>query len=266
MALPPDYHMHTPLCGHAVGEPREYAAQAVRLGLSEIGFSEHAPMPRDDFDTWRMRAADLDDYVERVGRAQREWPQLTIRLGLEVDYLPGCEDWIRDLAGRHSWDFLIGSVHYVTDDWAVDDPARRMDWHQRDPDEIWTAYVERLKQAAATGLFDILGHIDLPKKFGVLPRTDIIALYDAFLQSLRGRPIAIEVNTAGLRKDCRERYPGRALLEQMIAYSLPTTFGSDAHAPAEVGWAFSETVALLRSLGVAQVRTFEQRQHRDVPL
>ena len=38
-----DYHMHTPLCGHALGEPFEYADQALKLGLTEIGFSDHAP-------------------------------------------------------------------------------------------------------------------------------------------------------------------------------------------------------------------------------
>ena len=47
-------HCHTPLCHHASGEPTEYAARAVALGLTEIGFSDHAPMRRDNFDNWRM--------------------------------------------------------------------------------------------------------------------------------------------------------------------------------------------------------------------
>src|SRR5512140_3732734 len=110
-----DYHMHTPLCRHAVGEPVDYAAQAVKLGFAEIGFSDHNPMPRDDFDDWRMRAADLPAYVEEVARARREHPGLTIKLGLEIDYLPGYEAWIRELAARYPWDYLIGSVHYVSE-------------------------------------------------------------------------------------------------------------------------------------------------------
>ena len=101
-ALPPDYHMHTPLCRHAAGEPVDYARRAVELGFTEIGFSDHSPMARDDFDNWRMFNSQLDDYVEKVRRAQREFPQLTIRLALEVDYLPGQEQWIRDLAARRS--------------------------------------------------------------------------------------------------------------------------------------------------------------------
>ncbi len=49
MSLPADYHMHTPLCRHAAGEPAEYAKQAAAIGLTEIGFSDHSPMQRDRF-------------------------------------------------------------------------------------------------------------------------------------------------------------------------------------------------------------------------
>ena len=66
MSLPADYHMHTPLCRHAVGEPTELAAHAVRVGFTEIGFSDHNPMPRDDWDDWRMLRSDLDNYVAKV--------------------------------------------------------------------------------------------------------------------------------------------------------------------------------------------------------
>ena len=52
--------MHTPLCHHAVGEPVEYAAQALRLGLTEIGFSDHSPMRQDDFDDWRSTISRAD--------------------------------------------------------------------------------------------------------------------------------------------------------------------------------------------------------------
>ena len=98
MSLPADYHMHTPLCRHATGEPTELAAQAVRIGLKEIGFSEHNPMIRDDWDDWHMLQGDLDQYVEKVCQARRDHPQLTIKLAMEVDFIPGQEDWIRHLA------------------------------------------------------------------------------------------------------------------------------------------------------------------------
>src|SRR6478752_5142557 len=66
MSLAGDYHMHTPLCRHASREPTELAAHALKIGLTEIGFSEHNPMPRDDWDDWHMLQANLDEYVENV--------------------------------------------------------------------------------------------------------------------------------------------------------------------------------------------------------
>src|SRR6266851_3088072 len=98
MSWPADYHMHTPLCRHASGEPAEYAARAVALGFTEIGFSDHSPMRRDDFDNWRMRLDQLDEYVEKINAVRKDFPSVTIKLALEVDYLPGHEEWIRELA------------------------------------------------------------------------------------------------------------------------------------------------------------------------
>jgi histidinol-phosphatase (PHP family) len=264
--LPADYHMHTPLCRHATGEPTEYAAHAVALGLSEIGFSDHSPMARDDFDHWRMFDHQLDDYVERVQQARRDHPGLIIRLGLEVDYLPGQEDWIRRLAARYPWDYLIGSVHYIAQDWAIDDPSQLSRWKQHDPFEVWSLYFNTLAQAAAARLFDIIGHADLPKKFGIRPEQDCSPLYDIFLQAVQNAGVAIELNTAGLRKDCREIYPAQALLERACQRHVPITFGSDAHAPGEVGMDFPAAVAWARTAGYRESVRFEARQRRSLPL
>ena len=64
-----------PPCG---GEPTEYAARAASLGLTEIGFTEHAPMPDDDFDDWRMPESELDLY-QKLDQAERDNPNVTIR-------------------------------------------------------------------------------------------------------------------------------------------------------------------------------------------
>ncbi|HTJ00646.1 MAG TPA: histidinol-phosphatase HisJ family protein [Dongiaceae bacterium] len=260
MSLPPDYHMHTPLCRHAVGEPVEYARHALSLGFTEIGFSDHSPMARDDFDDWRMRRDQLDEYVLKVRAAQTEFPQLAIKLALEVDYLPGQEDWICQLAARHPWDYFIGSVHYVTDSWDIDNPNKLSQWKHRDPDEVWVAYFERLRQAAASGLFEIIGHADLPKKFGHRPTQDCKALYTRFLAACKQTDTAIELNTAGLRKDCKEIYPSRQILELAFAQGVPITFGSDAHAPDEVGLNFAEAIQLARAVGYRESRRFQARK------
>jgi histidinol-phosphatase (PHP family) len=264
MSLPADYHMHTPLCRHAAGEPVEYARQAVAVGLTEIGFSDHSPMRQDDFDNWRMNSSQLDEYVAKVRKAQKDFPQLTIRLALEVDYLPGHEDWIRELAARHPWDYFIGSVHYVSDSWAIDDPQKLSEWNNRDSFEVWSAYFERLTMAAESKLFEIIGHADLPKKFGHRPTRDCTPLYEKFLAAAKKSGCAIELNTAGLRKDCREIYPSREILQLAFQNGVPITFGSDAHAPAEVGMDFAEAVQLARSVGYKECCRFVQRRHRSV--
>lgn len=265
MQLPADYHMHTPLCRHATGEPTEYAARAVALGLSEIGFTDHSPMRRDDFDNWRMRAGQLDEYVEKVRQAQRDYPQLAIRIGLEVDYIPGHEEWIRELAGRQAWDYFIGSVHYVSDSWAVDDPTRLSAWKERDAYEVWSIYFERLTMAAESKLFEIIGHADLPKKFGFIPQRDCTPLLERFLDAAVQSGVAIELNTAGWRKECREIYPSPGILRLAASKGVLITFGSDAHAPEEVGMDFARAVELARSAGYTQRCRFVQRQRQSVP-
>jgi histidinol-phosphatase (PHP family) len=266
MSLPADYHMHTPLCRHAIGEPVDYAARAEALGLREIGFTDHSPMRRDDFDNWRMRADQLDDYVENVRRAQREHPQLTILLGLEVDFIPGHEEWIRELAGRHPWDYFIGSVHYVSDSWDVDNPEKLSKWKERDAFEVWSIYFDRLTKAAESKLFEIIGHADLPKKFGYVPQQDCAPLFERFLKAAAQANTAIELNTAGLRKDCREIYPSPAFLALAHAHRVPITFGSDAHAPPEVGHEFQQAVQLARVTGYRERCQFRQRARSFVPI
>ena len=257
--------MHTRLCRHATGDATDYAAQAVRVGLTEIGFSEHNPMVRDDFDNWRMFDRDLDVYVEQVQKARRDHPTLQIRLGLEIDFIPGLEDWIQALAGRHAWDYLIGSVHYISGGWALDNPEELAKWKERDPFEVWTAYFERLTEAVESGLFDIVGHADLCKKFGFYPDRDCTALYTRFLHAAKKQGMAMELNTAGLRKDCKEIYPNRAIVQMAAQLGVPITFGSDAHAPGEVGMNFAEAVQLARESGYSQCCRFAQRTRDLVP-
>lgn len=253
--MPPDYHMHTRLCRHAAGEPVDYAAAAERKGMTEIGFSDHSPMVRDDFDNWRMYASQLDEYVEMVRKAQRDFPNLQIKLALEVDYLPGHEEWIKELWNRHKWDYFIGSVHYVSE-WDIDNPAKLSEWKARDPFEVWRIYFDLLGRAAETRLFHIIGHADLPKKFCFVPKQDCTPMFQKFLAAAKNADVAIELNTAGLRKDCREIYPHRNIVSMAAEQGVPITFGSDAHAAEEVGMDFTQAIELARSCGYGQCARF----------
>ena len=83
-----DYHIHTPLCGHALGEPYEYADHALKMGLTEIGFSDHAPFVGGSLPGITMEPHQLPDYHTMIERVKESViPGASIILG--DDYLSG---------------------------------------------------------------------------------------------------------------------------------------------------------------------------------
>ena len=263
--MPPDYHTHTPLCKHAEGHPREYAARAVKLGLPELGLSDHSPM-REHFDDWRMEWEEFPRYLEMVDEARAAFPALPIRLGLEVDFLEGGEPWIEELSGKADFDYLIGSVHYIARDWAVDDPKYIFKFAQGSVDEIWALYFQLYEKAIRTRLFDFMAHPDLPKKFGHRPAGDLRRFYEPVVQALADTGTAFEINTAGLRKDVREMYPAKPFLELAKSANVPLLINSDAHAPDEVGADFDKAIALAKEVGYTETLLFEKRKRSTIPL
>lgn len=261
-----DYHTHTPLCRHAEGDPVDYARQAQALGLAEIGLSDHNPMP-EPFDNWRMDLGDLPRYFELVDEARAALPDFPIRLALECDYLQGREDWIEKTTAMADWDYLIGSVHYIHDGIAVDDPQYLARWSSAsDIEAMWAAYWRLYERMIRTGLFDFYAHPDLAKRFGLRPAGDLRPYYEPVIQALVDTGGVLEVSTAGLRKDVREIYPAREMLEMAFSARVPIVINSDAHCPGDVGADFHQALELVRSVGYRQTLRFEKRQRRVVDL
>ncbi|HVY71735.1 MAG TPA: histidinol phosphate phosphatase, partial [Verrucomicrobiae bacterium] len=99
-----------------------------------------------------------------------------------------------------------------------------------------------------------------------VPERDYSPLYEKFLQAAAKHGVAIEINTAGLRKDCKEMYPSRDILKRARQLGVGLTFGSDAHMPAEVAMDFAGAVALAKDVGYTHWCRFRQRQRELVPL
>ena len=91
-------------------------------------------------------------------------------------------------------------------------------------------------------------------------------MFERFLRAASRGDVAIEINTAGLRKDCKEMYPSPAILEMAARERVALTFGSDAHAPGEVGMDFQGAIALARQVGHRHTRQFTRRSKTDVAL
>lgn len=258
--MPADYHSHTPLCRHAEGTPSQYVQAAVAAGLSEFGVSDHAPMP-EPFDDWRMAAAELPEYLDWIAESRgAAGDRIPLRAGLECDWLPGSEDWVEELAGRFDWDYLIGSVHYISDGWDFDNPKWLGRWAETDVEQAWTMYWEAYASMAASGLFDILAHPDLIKKFGYQPEGDLARFYEPAVAAIAESGCAIELNTSGWHKPCAEQYPAAGFLRIASASGIPLVISSDAHAPEEVGRDFDQAIALARETGFRRTVLFDQRR------
>ena len=62
-----NYHTHTKLCKHAIGEMEEYVVKAIENGFKTLGFSDHIPYPDNPFDD-RMDMEELDYYLNEFKR------------------------------------------------------------------------------------------------------------------------------------------------------------------------------------------------------
>lgn len=258
-----DYHTHTRLTdGQA--EPRDYAAAAVAAGVAEIACTDHMPFATQRTN-WHMRMENLPLYVGWVEAARREFPQLRILLGLELDYLPGIEPELRELQRRQEWDFFLGSVHYIGD-WNHDAPDAIARWRDCDVDAAWAEYFKLMAAAVRTGLYDSMAHPDLVKKFGFRPKRDPTPMFESFLKACAETGAAIEVSTAGLHKPCKEIYPSLEMLKLARSLGVPITFGSDSHLPRDVGRDFDKAVALAKAAGYTEFCRFWKRKKQFQPL
>lgn len=256
-----DYHTHTPLCKHAEGEPEAFVAQAIQLGLHSYGIADHAPMPPELelFDDWRMLYAELPLYKEWIMRAKKAAAHTPLRVlsALECDWLPGIEPWIQRLRQEHEWDYLIGSVHYLPNEEAVDNSIYADSSITGSVEEDWKQYWASMQGLVESGLFDVVGHIDLVKIWGRSPQGDLSAYYRPTLDALEGSGMAVEINTAGWHKKCREQYPSEAILTELLRRRIPILINADAHYPEHLSRGWDDAIALLQRLTNNKLTQFE---------
>ncbi len=255
-----DYHMHTPLCGHAVGEPREYAERAIAVGLQEIGFSDHAPLLSHDDPKITMNMKQLPGYLEMIEAVRERFAgKLRIKIALEADYLPGYEEKTRAMLESYEYDYIIGSVHYIRR-WAFDNPEEMDRWNESDVNKVYHTYFDLLRKSARSKLFNIMGHVDLVKKFGHRATDDMTGEVEETAKVFKECGVAVEINTAGLRKPVKEMYPAPWMLKIYCKAGVPLTFGSDAHDPKDVGRDFDKAVNLAKSAGYSEYLILQQRK------
>ena len=255
-----DYHMHTTYSDgrrHLI----EYVAEAEKKEIDEIGFSDHIYLEKRQ---WSMAHANLPKYVSDIQTLRGKF-SISIKTGLEVDFIPDQMGNLMYLIKQWNPDYLIGSVHHIGY-WLLDSEREIEEWKKRKVDQVHTQYFGLVQVMARTQLFDIVGHLDLVKKFGHRPKSDLTDLMLRTVETIGKSGMCVEINTSGLRKPCQEIYPSEKLLKMCLDNSIPITFGSDAHSPEDVGNGFDQAVALVRRVGYEEITRFTQRKRDSVSL
>lgn len=292
-----DYHLHLhPHVGP--GEPEgppqgeyppglieSYVEAAAARGVTELGFTEHlyrcheaggvlgrfwenehTPSDLADLTAEMVRAdrtLSLDAYVEAVAGAKQAG--LPVRLGLEVDFFPDTIEAVTDLIAPYPWDYLIGSVHWIGG-WAIDASHSDHEFERRGVTTAWEQYFELETALAASGVVDVLAHVDVIKKFGHRPAVDPSPWYDAVVAAAVASDTAVEVSSQGLRNPAAEVYPAPDLLARFHSAGVPITLASDAHRAADAGHAHQEVVAAARQAGYTTRLRFDARRPEAVEL
>ena len=266
-----DYHVHLRPDDLEATAERYFTAEnvdryleaAAERGIEELGVSEHVYRFADALDVWdhefwrQYAVGDLGEYCDFV----RSTP---LRVGLEMDFIPGREDRIASLLDGHDFDYIVGSVHFVGDR-AVDDDAYDIWESGGDPERIWRRYFETLAEAARSGLYDIVAHPDLVKVWGSarpVPDSDPRFFYEPLVEAIADTGVAVEVSTAGWRKPVDELYPADGFAEMCVDAGAAFALSSDAHLPDEVGYAYDRAVEAMRGWGVGEVAVFDHRDRR----
>ena len=220
-----NYHTHTKRCRHAGGEDEEYVLAALDRGLQILGFADHSPyiFPGDYYSTMRMPMNELEDYVSSVLTLREKYgDKIEIKLGLELEYYPGCFEETLQVLKEQPLDYLLLGQHALGDE--KDDYLTG--WPTED-EEILKRYVRQTVEGLHTGVFSCFAHPDIIKFEGApeVYRRHMRTL----IKEAKACGVPLEFNLLGLQT--RRNYPNRLFWEMVAEEGADAIIGFDAHNP-----------------------------------
>jgi len=248
-----DYHVHPDFSIDAEGSLDEFCMAAVKAGLAEVCFTTHYdtdPNIPEDVRSMRIggKLQPVSDktvaaYLEAVGEANEKYFPigLQVNAGIEVGWYSGCEEEIAALFAKFPFTYKLVGLHDLDDDCFCYHKTANDCFSKHTLDQFADRYFGYIKEAAQSGLFDSIAHLDVYRRFG-------LAYYgDEILEIHRGRiePIfeimsanetGFEINTSGFRHGLDQFYPTMEIVN--LARSMGVriaAIGSDAHKPEDVG-------------------------------
>ncbi len=221
-----NYHTHTPLCNHAVGDEREYIESAIQGGMKILGFSDHTPMPFPPTHTshYRMKLSDTDKYINKLLNLKREYKNdIDIKIGFEAEYFPALFDSLMEFLAPYNYDYLILGQHFNGNEY----DSRHYNGVPTDDKSILEGFYSQMLEGWDTGKFSYIAHPDLLKFTG--DNNFYERLTHDFCREAASRSIPLEINMLGLAQN--RVYPQAAFWDIAAKYDSTAIIGCDAHTP-----------------------------------
>jgi histidinol-phosphatase (PHP family) len=266
------------MCHHAVGSIEDYLKQAIKSGLQTIGLSDHFPyeflknIERIPFEEYAITLPEIENYIATAEKLKEKYKtNINVRIGFEVDYFKNQEPLLNNYLNKikNRLDYILGSIHILNfrdgrGAWGFDDSRFRNDFDYYGTQKVYLNYYKKLQKMVKSEDFDIdiVGHLDLPKKFNDFPidKKEVFEEIMKTLELIKTKDIVVEINTGGLRKPCKEQYPSEQIIREMYSLDIPILLGSDAHNPKDVAWKFRKIIKILKKIGYTQIIHFNKRK------
>ena len=259
-----DYHCHCDYSVDATGTIDEYCESALRRGLAEICFTTHwdtnpAGGGEDNLikvagQLLRAIPDNLAPYVDDVLRAKGVFSPrgLSVVLGLEFGWFPGCEESAARLKERYPIEYFLCGIHELDSRCFSCEHCYPKCFPHYTVEQVVEKYVGEVEAAARSGLFDCIAHLDYIRKYGEKyygPRLNELLfarLADRAFPALTAGGTALEVNTSAIRRGFGDNFPRATIINAARRAGVDVRYlGSDAHAPAQVGYDFDAAVSLV---------------------
>lgn len=245
---------------------QEMCQSAIAKGIPEIGFTEHYDLHPDEPDRDWFKP---EGWWAEIERCRAEFAgQLTIRAGIEIGEPHLFRAEAQAMLASGPFDYVLGSLHWVGNKSVFD-----ASYFSTTPaDTLFHDFFTELAQMTSVADFDILSHFDVPVRlgYGIYGGYDPTRYADVIrpvLQNCIDRGIALDLNTAVLRRHVPIMTPGHVILGWYVEMGGKlVTLGSDAHYPQHVGAGLDAALAMMRTVGIEEVVRFEQRQAYQVQL
>jgi histidinol-phosphatase (PHP family) len=197
--------------------------------------------------------------------AEKYVKKIRIRRAIEIDHLDWATDWNQKFIAENDFDFVLGSVHFVGPR-GQERPLFGPEYGRDELESLYEAYYLAIAESVKSGMFDIVSHCDIIKKFGSFTSKRVDELIMEAMTQIKNAGICIEINTSGLRKPEKEVYPSERILSIARELQISLAIGSDAHTPEDVGRDFDSIIDLVETYGGGKISLFEKRQRTEVKI